>query len=115
MMSTFPNMEYSLLEVLPDELVYEINLMALDLESDKRKTLMRSVRSKGIEKIMIAANIQVGRSRILMNTNGTINDLFNQVVHEQWGWHRGIGHVFEIPMGPLLKLRHYFSLNGYPM
>ena len=115
MMTTVTNNEYSFLQTLPDELIYEINLMTRDLESDERKKLMRSVRTKGIEKIMIAANIQVGRSRILMNTNGTINDLFNQVVHEQWGWHRGIGHVFEIPMGPLLKLRHYFSLNGYPM
>ena len=118
-MPTVTNNEYSLFQTLPDELIYEIDLMARDLESDERKTLMRSVRSKGIEKIMIAANIHVGRSRILMNTNGTINDLFNQVVHDQWGWHRGIEHVFDIPMGPLVKLRNYFneqdSLNGYPM
>ena len=118
-MPTVTNNEYSLFQTLPDELIYEIDLMARDLESDERKTLMRSVRSKGIEKIMIAANIPIARSCILMNTNGTINDLFNQVVHDQWGWHRGIEHVFDIPMGPLVKLRNYFneqdSLNGYPM
>jgi hypothetical protein len=119
MMSTPTNMGYSLFQALPDELVYEINLMARDMDSDERKTLMRSVRSKGIEKIVVGANVQGPRARALTHTDGTINDLVNQVVIEEWGWHRGVGHVFDIPMGPLLKLRNYFNeqdrLNGYRM
>lgn len=133
MMSTLTNMGYSLFQALPDELVYEINLMALDVYTDERKRLMRSVRSKGIEKIVVGANVQGPRARVLMDTDGTINELINQVVNEEWGWHHGDGywrsgpmwrsrsdgHVFDIPMGPLLKLRNYFNeqirLNGYRM
>lgn len=119
MMSTPTNMGYSLFQALPDELVYEINLMARDMDSDERKRLMRSVRSKGLEKIVVGANVQGPRARALMTTDGTINDLVNQVVIEEWGWHRGVGHVFDIPMGPLVKLRTYFNeqnrLNGYRM
>ena len=119
MVSTPTNMGYSLFQALPEELVYEINLMAREVYSDERKRLMRSVRSKGIEKIVVGAHIQPSRARVLMNTDGTINELINQVVIEEWGFHRGTGHVFEIPMGPLLKLRQYFQeqnrLNGYRM
>ena len=119
MVSTPTNMGYSLFQALPDELIYEINLMAQDLYSDERKRLMRSVRRKGIEKIVVGARVQPSRARVLMNTDGTINDLINQVVNEPWGFHRGTGHVFEIPMGPLLKLRRYFQnqymFNGYRM
>jgi hypothetical protein len=56
---------------------------------------------------------------VLINTNGTINDLVHQVVIEEFGWHREAGHVFEIPFGPMVKLRNYFDaqymLNNYRM
>ena len=111
--------EYSLLQTLPDELIYEINLMARDVHSEQRKKLMRSVRSKGIENIVFGAHIQDPRARVLINTNGTINDLVHQVVIEEFGWHCEAGHVFEIPFGPMVKLRNYFDtqymLNNYRM
>lgn len=125
MMSTSTNTGYSLFQALPDELIYEINLMALDVYNEHRKRLMRSVRRKGIERIMTDSGmwggpvVQFQRAQKLVNTDGTINELVDQVVNEDWGWNRGAGQVFEIPMGPLLKLRRYFQdqymFNGYRM
>jgi len=125
MMSTPTNMGYSLFQALPDELIYEINLMAREVDSDERKKLMRSVRSKGIERIMTDSGmwggpvVQFQRAQKLVNTDGTINELVDQVVNEEWGWNRGAGQVFEIPMGPLVKLRRYFQyqymFNDYRM
>lgn len=109
--------EYSRLYMLPEELVYEINLMAREIYSDERKKLLRSVRSKAIEKIANEAGIMSERVRKLCGTDGTINELVNQVMITEHGWQRGVDLVFDIPMGPLLKLRYYFNnqitLNGY--
>ena len=55
--------------------------------------LMRSLRSKGIEKIVVGARVQAPQAQVLTSTDGTINELVEQVVIEPWGWHRGVGHV----------------------
>ena len=90
MMSTSTNTGYSLFQALPDELIYEINLMALDVYNEHRKRLMRSVRRKGIERIMTDSGmwggpvVQFQRAQKLVNTDGMINKLVDQVVNEDW-------------------------------
>ena len=108
--------EYELISVLPDEIIYEIILMTREPYSDERKKLMSSIRREGIAKIVHGAGIAYPRSAILIKTDGTISQLINEVDYYELGKDP---KVFNIPFGPMIKLRHFFNTvltnNGYNM
>ena len=91
---------------LPTDIIYEIILFTQDPYTDDRKKLMHSIRREYKRKLMIKAKIPYSHAWRILDTDSTINELFNEppAIHNN-----SQDGKFNLPISIWLKIHRYIK------
>tara|TARA_Y100000389_G_C17213026_1_gene389461 strand:- start:57 stop:362 length:306 start_codon:yes stop_codon:yes gene_type:complete len=97
------------METLPEEIWYNIILLANEPYSENRKNLMKSIRKNKMKKLLKGLRISICQENLIYNIDGTINELCN---YTSQTYNRKTNNKYKnLKIGPLAKIRNMFNKN----
>ena len=93
---------------LPEEIWYNIILLANDPYSENKKILMKSIRKNKMKNLLKDLKISICQQNLIYNIDGTINELYDYTTRT----YNKSNHKYKnLKIGPLVKIRNKFKEN----